>query len=106
LREAIFMENKVLAKYFSKSTKFLAYLLVLISLTTTPVYAELVSDNDKSDRAAARVTRHMDKMKQKCPGMDEKKKQIEEKLRNGTMRPKEACSHCHIKERGSRPTGG
>jgi hypothetical protein len=68
----------------------------MISVTGT-VLAKTDIDGNKIDKATAKVTRHMDKMKQKCPGIDGKKKQIEQKLRNGTIRPKDACSHCHIK---------
>ena len=93
------MEKKFLSKCFLKSTTFLLSMLVLISLKMSPIYAELNSDNDKSDKAAARVSSHMEKMKQKCPGINGKKKQIEEKLNNGTMRPEDACSHCHTKGR-------
>ena len=75
--------------------------LVVISLTFTPVFAKMDENKQakKADKAAARVMRHMEKMKEKCPAIDGKKKQVEEELGNGTVTPRGSCSRCH--EEGS-----
>jgi hypothetical protein len=57
----------------------------------------------KDDKAAAKVIEHMEKMKEKCPEIDGKKKEIEEELNSGTETPHGACAHCHIE--GTRGNG-
>lgn len=85
-------------KRFRQLSTLLLSLLLLISLTMSPVLAKMKSGGKNIDKTTARVTKHMEKMRQKCPGIEEKKiRQVEEKLRNGTIRPKDACSHCHMK---------
>jgi hypothetical protein len=84
---------------------------------SSPVYADSDSDGDKINRAAARVTRHIEKMRDKTKMQgprtalgvrqlsEVEASIIEQKLENGTMRPKEACSHCHTNGRKSKPKG-
>lgn len=97
------MARMTLVKYYLKLSTLLFSLILLVFLAMGTVLAQMDLDGNKIDKTTAKVTRHMDKMKQKYPGIDGKKKQIEQKLRNGTMRPKDACSHCHIKGRSSGP---
>ena len=112
------MARMTLAKHFLRLSIFLLTLLLLISLTMSPpVYADPGSDGDKINKAAYRVTRHIEKMRQKTKMQgprtalgvrqitDVEVSQIEQKLEKGTMRPKEACSHCHTKGRDSKPKG-
>jgi hypothetical protein len=91
------MAKTSLAKYFRKLSVFClcALLLTVISLTFGPVYAKMDSDKNKDDKAAAKVIEHMEKMKEKCPEIGGKKKQVEEKLNSGTETPHGACAHCH-----------
>lgn len=91
------MAKRIFDKHSFKLTTFLLSVLVSVSFTMSPVHGKSDSDKDKIDKATARVSRHMEKMKQKCPRINEKKKQVEEKLKNGTMSPHEACSRCHTK---------
>ena len=109
------MARMNLVKYFLRLSVFLLSLLLSISVTMDPVYAD--SDGDKINKAAYRVTRHIEKMRQKTKmhgprtalGVrqitDEEVSLIEQKLENGTMRPKEACSHCHTNGRDSKHKG-
>ena len=112
------MEKNVLAKYFLRLSIFLLPLVLLITVTMNlPVYADSNSGGEKINKAAAWVTRHMDKMRQETKKLglrtdlgvkqitDVEVSQIEQKLENGSMRPKEACSHCHSKGRDSKPKG-
>ena len=59
------MARMTLVKYFLRLSIFLFSLLLLISLTMGTVYADSGSDGDKINKAAYRVTRHMEKMRQK-----------------------------------------
>ena len=101
------MARMTLAKYLLELSIFLLSLLLLTSVTMCPVYADSESHGDKMNKAAYRVTTHMEKMRQntKMQGprtalevrqiTDVEVSQIEQQLQDGTMRPKEACSHCH-----------
>ncbi len=91
-----------LAKYFGKLSVFClcTLLLTVIILTFQPVFARTDSEKNKDDKAAAKVIEHMEKMKEKCPEIDGKKKEIEEKLNSGTETPHGACAHCHIEGPG------
>jgi hypothetical protein len=71
-------------------------------LTFGPVFAKTGSEKN-IDKEAAKVIRHMDIMKEKCPEIDGKKKEIEKKLNNGTETPHGACVHCHTE--GTRGNG-
>jgi hypothetical protein len=115
--EGIFMKIGALPNHFLRLYIFLLPLLLLISVTflSPPVYAESGSGRDKTIKAAARVTRHIEKMREKTKMQkprtalgvrqltDIEVSQIEQKLENGTMRPKEACSHCHTNGRDNKP---
>jgi len=59
------------------------------------------SEGNKVDKAKDKVIRHMGKMKEKCPWIDEKKKQVEKKLENGTMSWHKSCLHCHEEGQGA-----
>lgn len=96
------MAKTSLAKYFRGLCVFslCALLLTVITLTFQPVSAKMDSAKNKNDKAAAKVIKHMEKMKEKCPEIDGKKKEIEEKFNNGTETPHGACAHCHIPGQG------
>ncbi len=96
------MTKITLLKRFLKFFTFLLSVLVLlISLTVSPVYAKMDSEGNKVDKAKDKVIRHMEKMKEKCPWIDEKKKQVEKKLNNGTMSWHKSCLHCHEEGQGA-----
>ena len=82
------------------STFLLSVLVLLISLTVSPVYARM-NKPDKVEKAEDKVIRHMEKMKEKCPSIDEKKKQVEKKLKDGTMSWHKSCLHCHEEGQGA-----
>ena len=97
------MAKTTLGKNCMRLFIILVSLLMSVSLTVNPAYAvNGYSDRDETD-PKARVTSHMEKMREKFPGIGEKARQTEEKLRGGIMSPKESCSNCHIKGQGSRP---
>lgn len=101
------MAKITLAKHFSKLPTFLPSLLLLISLTVTPLYAIAGTNGDNIDTAISMIRTHMEKVKQGNPaisGIDERARQTEERLRAGTISLKEACSNCHIRG-DSKPTG-
>ena len=96
------MTKITLLKRFLKFFTFLLSLLVLlISLTLNPAYGKMDSEGNKVDKAKDKVIRHMEKMKEKCPWIDEKKKQVEKKLENGTMSWHKSCLHCHEEGQGA-----
>ncbi len=82
------------------STFLLSVLVLLISLTVSPVYARM-NKPDKVEKAEDKVIRHMEKMKEKCPSIDEKKKQVEKKLKDGTISWHKSCLHCHEEGQGA-----
>ena len=98
------MGRTTLAKRPLKSALLLS-LLLLVTLTLTPLYGTLRSEEGNVDTAEATLTKHMDIMIQQFPEMEGKKTQVQEQLANGKM-PHEACSHCHIKQGGSASAGG
>ena len=96
------MTRITLPKRLLKSSTFLLSVLVLlVSLTLSPAYAKMDSEGNKVDKAEDKVIRHMEKMKEKCPWIDEKKKQVEKKLENGTMLWHKSCTHCHEEGQGA-----
>ena len=97
------MGKTILGKRFLKLS-LLVSLLLLSTLTLTPVYGILASEEGSVNTAEATLTKHMDTMAQKFPEMEGKRAQVKEQLANGKM-PHEACSHCHIKGGGSGSVG-
>ena len=102
------MAKITLAKHLWKLSTFLPCLLLLVALTVTPLYAFAASNGDKIDMTINMIRIHVEKVKQGNPaisGIDEKVRQTEEKLREGTISPRQACSNCHTKGQGSGPSG-
>lgn len=85
------MAKIILANHFLKSSTFLLSLLLLICLAVSPLYA----DSGSIDAAIDMLRTHMESVNQKCPGMDGKVRQIEEKL-NAGVPAMECCSDCHM----------
>ncbi len=90
----------LLKRFFKFSTFLLSLLVLLISLTVSPVYARM-DKPDKVEKAEDKVIRHMEKMKEKCPSIDEKKKQVEKKLKDGTISWHKSCLYCHEEGQGA-----
>jgi hypothetical protein len=95
------MQKVTLLKHFTKLCTFLFSLVFFVFLTLSSAHAKLDSDEnkkDKSEKAAAKVMRHMEKMEKKFPKIQGKKKEVEEELSNGSLTPFGACSRCHVME--------
>jgi hypothetical protein len=92
-----------LAKYVRRLYVFFlcALLLTVITLTFGSAFAKMDWAKNKNDKAAAKVINHMEKMKEKCPWIDEKKKQVEKKLQDGTISWHKSCLHCHEEGQGA-----
>lgn len=84
----------ILDSYFSKLFILLFSLLLLIFLTTDPVYADQGREVDRINM----IRRHVEKIRYKYPWVDEKVRQIEEKERTGVSL-KDCCYDCHKKEK-------
>jgi len=101
------MSKRTLANPLRSSIFWLTLLVWISFSVAASVPAQSDSGGGKINKAAM-VTRHMQMMRQRVTvqgrqtGLeartitDQEVTQVEEALRNGTMRPKEACSHCHV----------
>lgn len=86
------MTKVILANHFLKV--FLFSLLLLIFTTDSPVYAS----PDWKEKEISKIRQHVEKVRHKYPGADEKLRQIEEKLKTGVSL-KDCCYDCHKKEK-------
>ena len=75
-------------------------LLLVISLTVSPVSAIIISgENDTSDDVVA-IIQHMEMMEEKSPNISDAKAEVEKELRDATLTPKAACARCHTPGQG------
>jgi hypothetical protein len=91
------MTKKISANYLLMLSTFLSSLLLFISLTIGPVYADSGSNPDEMDQIGVEVEiirTHMQKGGNMHPKMDNKLKQLKEALGAG-LSFKECCQCCH-----------
>jgi hypothetical protein len=92
------MTKKISANYLLMLSTFLSSLLLFISLTIGPVYADSGSNPDEMDQIGVEIEiirTHMQKDGNMHPEMDNKLKQLEEKLSAGVSF-NECCQYCHV----------
>jgi hypothetical protein len=97
------MGGMTLVKNFSGLGRFFvcALLLLVMSLTASPVLATMDSNGNQTDEAMAAIMEHMEMMEKKSPSISDRKEEIVQDLNNGTVTPKAACSRCHTPAQGA-----
>ena len=85
-------EKGIFAKKLLRLFVCLTSLFLLILLHVSPVY----TDSNAEDNEMNMFRDHIEKVRDKYPGIDEKLMQVEEKLNTG-IPLKECCSVCHVK---------
>ena len=96
------MCKTVLFNRVSRISTSLFSLLLLISFTAGPVFADSGSNPQDMDGAIEKIRTHMQIVRQSNPGIDQKMQETEQQLLTGVISPKQSCSNCHTNE-GIRP---
>jgi hypothetical protein len=91
------MTKKISANYLLSLSTLLSSLLLFISLTIWPIYADSGSNPDEMDQIGVEIEMiraHMQKDGNMHPDMDNKLRQLKKKFSAGVSL-KQCCQYCH-----------